>query len=103
MRSPLAALRALWASRPQPEETEPVPRPDRSRIAVLEYELLGVDPEPGTPEAMAVAQATPVDRATCPHEDVIDVSQYGAPRPEGMCGRCGTSVVGDDDGSWRVV
>lgn len=103
MRSPLAALRALWGRREQPEPAEPAPRPNRARIAVLEHQLLGITPEPGTSEAMAVAQATPIDQTKCPHDDVIDVTEMGNARPQGMCERCGASMVADDDGPWRRV
>ncbi|MFF9787132.1 hypothetical protein [Streptomyces nigrescens] len=101
MRSPLAVIRALWGHREQPEP-EPTPPPDRTRIAVLEHQLLGVTPQPGTPEAMAVAQATPVDQAKCPHDRVIETTELGSQRDEGMCERCGVWLVADDDGTWAV-
>lgn len=105
MRSPLASLRALWGRREheQPEPTEPAPRPSYTKIAVLEHQLLGISPEPGTSEAMAVEQATPIDQTKCPHDDVIDVTELGNARPQGMCERCGASMVATDDGSWRLV
>lgn len=40
-----------WPRRRRPT---PPPRPDRTRIAVLEWELFGVQPTPGTVAAFAV-------------------------------------------------
>lgn len=76
-------------------------RPNPDYIAVLEHDLLGIVPEPGTPAARAVALAKPVDRTTCPHEDVIDVTQLGQARPTGMCQRCGADMVESDEGDWE--
>ncbi|AKZ60743.1 exported protein of unknown function (plasmid) [Streptomyces ambofaciens ATCC 23877] len=83
--------------RPQPV----VPRVDLNRIAVLEHELLGITPEPGTPAAHAVARAQPVDPAACPHDDVIDVTEMGQARDMGLCERCGAGMVADDEGGWQ--
>lgn len=71
------------------------------RIAVLEHELLGVTPEPGTPAARAVALAKPVDQNACPHEDVIETTELGQARVTGLCGRCGAGMVADDAGDWE--
>lgn len=39
----------LWPRRTR--SAPPVPRPDYTRIAVLEYDLFGVQPRPGTTAA----------------------------------------------------
>lgn len=78
-----------------------VPRPDPDRIAVLEHELLGIHPEPGTPAARAVALAKPVDQTACPHEDVIETTELGQARPTGLCGHCGAHMVADDAEEWQ--
>lgn len=62
----------LWSRRTRPEPT--VPRPDRTRIAVLEYELFGIEPKPGTVAAAviglrqfsAVLNGTDADRGRQP-------------------------------------
>ena len=89
----------LWPRRNKPP-TAPL-RPDRRRIAVLENELLGVEPEPGTPEAHAVAMAKPVDRDACPHDAVIDLTEMGQTRAQGVCERCGAAMIETDDGTWE--
>lgn len=42
----------LWSRRKHP--APPAPRPDRVRIAVLEYELFGIEPRPGTTAAAVI-------------------------------------------------
>ncbi|MFF6866696.1 hypothetical protein [Streptomyces ardesiacus] len=76
------------------------PAADPDRIAVLEHDLLGVQPEPGTPATRAIALAKPVDPDACPHEDVVEVTELGQARPTGLCTRCGTGMVADDTGVW---
>ena len=88
---------SLW---PRRKQTTPAERPDRRRIAVLESELLGVEPEPGTPEAHAVAMAKPVDQAACPHGAVIETREMGDKRSQGICAACGAQFVESDDGTW---
>jgi hypothetical protein len=80
------------------DQAIPRPRADPDRIAVLEHDLLGVQPEPGTPAARAVALAKPVDPDACPHEDVVEVTELGQARPTGLCTRCGAGMVADDNG-----
>lgn len=41
-----------------------------------------------------------VDRNSCPHEDVIDVTGPDQDRPTGVCDTCGAGMVADDDGEW---
>jgi hypothetical protein len=90
----------LSISRTPPKPQAPAnANPDR--IAVLEHELLGIQPEPGTPAARAVALAKPVDPAQCPHDHVIDVTQIQHTRPIGMCEHCGAEMVGTDEGHWE--
>ncbi|MFJ6069101.1 hypothetical protein ACIQHU_39430 [Streptomyces tendae] len=78
-----------------------LPRADPNRIAVLERDLFGIQPEPGTPAARAVALAKPVDPAQCPHEDVVEVTELGQARATGLCERCGAGMVADDNGDWQ--
>ncbi|WP_448334027.1 hypothetical protein [Streptomyces sp. DSM 41534] len=89
-----------WPRRQKRAPAEPE-RADQDRIAVLEHDLLGVQPEPGTPAARAVALAKPVDPAQCPHDDVIDITEIQHTRPVGMCERCGADMIQNDDGDWE--
>jgi hypothetical protein len=79
----------------------PQPRPNPDRIAILEHDLLGITPEPGTPAARAVALSKPVDQNACPHEDVIETRELGQARTTGMCRRCGADMVETDTGDWE--
>lgn len=88
----------LFGSRPPERPDREAADPDR--IAILEHDLLGVQPEPGTRAARAVALAKPVDPARCLHEDVVEVTELGQARPTGLCTRCGAGMVADDNGDW---
>lgn len=90
----------LWYRRHRSLSTRPLDHTDTSHGAVLEHDLLGIEPEPGTPGAHAVALARPVDQDTCPHEDVTDVVALGQTPSTGMCAGCGTDVVESDEGLW---
>lgn len=90
----------------------PFPRPDTARIALLEFTELGIMPPPGTMAAAVVgahllgqrireAAATPVDRAVCPHQDIVETTEIGQARETGLCARCGAHAVQGDDGRWR--
>lgn len=85
----------------QEAEQPPQPRPDPDRIAILENELLGIAPEPGTRAARAVALAKPVDQEVCPHDDVIETAELGQVRATGICGACGAAMVATDEGDWQ--
>ena len=78
----------------------PIERPDPNRIAVLEHELLGITPEPGTPAAHAVARSRPVDKDSCPHDYIIEVTELGQARRTGLCEACGAWMVATDEGGW---
>lgn len=98
----MTLLKRLLRSWKRPPQPEPVPRSDPDRIAVLEHDLLGIQPEPGTPAARAVALAKPVYQTACPHDDVIETTELGQARPTGMCGRCGAVMVATDTGEWEL-
>ncbi|WP_394425453.1 hypothetical protein [Streptomyces sp. SGAir0957] len=74
----------LW---PRGSASVPVrPRADRVRIAVLEHDLLGIAPEPGTAAALTIA----LRRAgTCFEHDPVETTDFGDTRAHGLCGRCG--------------
>lgn len=89
----------MWPRRRQ--APAPVrPRANPTRIAVLEHDLLGIPPEPGTAAALTIA----LRRAgTCMTHEPVDVTTFGDPRPVGQCGRCGAHMVLDDGGAWVVA
>lgn len=80
-----------------------VGRPDYVRIAVLEHELFGIAPVPGTVAAAAVGaavlsralrSAAPApDSAGCAHEGVVSVQTFEDAVDVGVCVRCGVRVT----------
>lgn len=44
-----------------------------------------------------------LDPETCPHEDVLDVSEAGDARPRGPCADCDTDLVANDEGDWEAL
>jgi hypothetical protein len=46
--------------------------------------------------------AARLDPETCPHEDVLDVSETRGARPRGTCADCDTSLVANDEGDWEA-
>lgn len=79
-----------------------VGRPDYARIAVLEHELFGIAPAPGTVAAAMVGTAVLADAmrraavpgpAGCAHEEVASVRTFGDGVDIGLCVRCGIRVA----------
>ena len=92
----------FWRRQRRPGQTPTAgPRSNPDRIAVLENELLGIVPEPGTSAARAVALSKPVNQKVCPHDDVIDVTELGQARRTGLCRHCGADMVAEDSGAWE--
>ena len=86
----------LWPRR-RPAPVPVRPRANPTRIAVLEHDLFGIPPEPGTAAALTIA----LRRAgTCVEHDPVDVTSFGDVRPSALCGRCGTCMVLGEDGDW---
>lgn len=93
----------LWYRRrrsPHTRDTQRLAHPDLNRIAVLEHDLLGIEPEPGTPAAFAAALGRPLDQDACEHEDAMDVIPLGQGRSTGMCAGCDVDIVETDEGLW---
>ncbi|MEU5442733.1 hypothetical protein [Streptomyces griseofuscus] len=80
--------------------SEPPPRPDYVRIAVLEHDLLGIQPRPGTAAALIVKMRR---AGTCLAHQPVDTSILGDPAPTGLCGRCGHAMVLGSDGNWTTA
>ncbi|MFJ3793881.1 hypothetical protein [Kitasatospora sp. NPDC090091] len=81
------------ASRRPPEQ----PRPNPVRIAVLEHDLLGIPPQPGTAAALAIALRRV---ATCIEHQPVDVTALTDPAPNAVCSGCGQHLL-HTDGQWR--
>lgn len=104
--------RPPWTGTKRGRSGAPPPRtPDHVKIALMDYEVFGIAPEPGTAAAALIglqegarrlreAMAKPVDRSRCPHEDVVNTAGLGEQRVSGVCVRCGAPAVEGDDGSW---
>lgn len=74
-------------------------RPNYTRIAVLEHDLCGVQPEPGTMAALTIMLRS---AGTCLRHTPIDTSTVDDPRPVGICQRCGRPMLLDENGAWVV-
>lgn len=76
------------------------PTPDYLAIAVMEYEELGIRPEPGSAAAGLVALRS-IAAEDCEHLDVVDVTTFGQRGHVGLCTRCGTNMIQDGSGEWE--
>lgn len=73
-------------------------RPNSVRIAVLEHDLLGVHPRPGTAAALAVGLR---GAGTClTHQPVADTETVELVS-SGVCARCGRALILADSGDWE--
>lgn len=88
----------LWPRRSRPEP--PAPRPDPTRIAILEHDLYGIQPQPGTMAALAIGLR---QTGTCLQHTPIDTSTLGDARPVGICQRCGRAMLLNENGDWVVA
>ena len=77
---------------------EQPPTASPTRIAVLEHDLLGVQPLPGTAAALAVGLR---GAGVCiSHQPVADTEVVG-PVTAGVCARCGRQMVLGESGNWQ--
>jgi len=79
----------------QPEQRQ---RANPTRIAVLEHDLLGIQPEPGSAAALTVALRKAA--ANCVAHEPIETSTFATPGRVGLCMRCGCSMLQDVQGEW---
>ncbi|TMV00276.1 hypothetical protein FGK60_09665 [Streptomyces sp. DASNCL29] len=70
------------------------------QTAVLEHDLLGISPEPGSPAALTIALR---QVGTCFEHDPVDTGTMADARPAGQCARCGRLMIQDDEGCWQVA
>lgn len=88
----------FWPRRRQP--TAPAPeRANPTRIAVLEHDLLGIPPEPGSAAALTIAMRR---TGKCVEHQPVETTGFGEARPNGLCTQCGVVMV-LDEGEWRVA
>lgn len=89
----------LWPRRkPTPEPARP--RANHTRIAVLEHDLLGIKPEPGSMAALTIAMRR---TATCLEHQPIETTTFSDPYTTAMCAGCGGVMVQGDDGAWQLA
>lgn len=91
-------MRLPWKRRP--DEAPATPRPDYTAIAVLEHDLFGIKPTPGTAAALVVAMRR---TGTCLTHQPVETTTFGESISNGVCTRCGTPMVLNDAGDWTAV
>jgi hypothetical protein len=87
----------MWFRRrpaPPPED-----RSNPTRIAVLEHDLLGIKPEPGTAAALAVALRR---TGTCITHTPVETTALSGSQPTALCTGCGANMVETGHG-WTVA
>jgi hypothetical protein len=92
----MAAVRLRFRRHPQPEQPEQV---NHTHIAVLEHDLLGIKPEPGSMAALAIALRR---TGTCLKHQPVEVTSLEDPRRNAICSGCGTTMV-ENNGEWTVT
>ncbi|WP_143685485.1 hypothetical protein [Streptomyces sp. 1222.2] len=74
-------------------------RPSLARIAVLEHDLLGIQPEPGTAAALAVWTRR---LGQCwQHQPAATVGEI--PIEKAVCTQCGRRLILNDGGYWVLA
>jgi len=87
-----------WPRRNRPAASAPE-RANPTRIAVLEHDLFGILPEPGTAAALVIAMRR---TGTCVVHEPVETTGLGEAQPNGLCTRCGAAMVLDGD-AWRAA
>ncbi|NIY65774.1 hypothetical protein SMALB_3782 [Streptomyces malaysiensis] len=98
----LDSARAITGKRPRRRAT---PDPERPRanpthIAVLEHDLLGIPPEPGSMAALTIALRKTAD---CIEHRPVDTTAVDDPHPTALCEGCGRHMVQDSEGHWQIA
>jgi hypothetical protein len=89
-------MRTLRAFRQRVHRLNPErPRANPTRIAVLEHDLLGIQPEPGTIAALAVVLRK---AGTCIEHKPVQAAPDSA-----VCTGCGRTMHLKEDGTWRTA
>lgn len=78
---------------------EPTGKPNATHIAVMEHDLLGIKPEPGSMAALAIAlRAT----GTCLAHKPVEVTSFSDRHRNAICTGCGAAMV-EVDGGWAIA
>lgn len=93
-------LRRLRARQHHPVRPEQVARANPTRIAVLEHDLYGIQPQPGTAAALTIALRR---TGTCITHDPVETTTLGDNRANALCTGCGAHMIHGSDGTWRVA
>jgi hypothetical protein len=70
-----------------------------TQIAVLEHDLLGIKPEPGSAAALALALRR---TGTCITHTPVETTAANDSRPTAVCAGCGVTMV-NDGGDWVIA
>lgn len=90
---------SLWSRRRHPTLAEP--RANSTRIAVLEHDLLGIAPPPGSAASAVIALRK---AGTCMQHRPIDTSHLSdRPGSRAICAGCGHEMRQTQDGAWFVI
>lgn len=91
----------IWPRRSSAPTPRPRPRPNPTRIAVLEHDLLGLKPEPGSWAAASIAMRK---AGTCFQHQPVDISAFeDGPGTVMLCTGCGNHVTPTEDGRWSIA
>lgn len=88
-----------WFRRRPAVAAPPAERANPTRIAVLEHDLLGIKPVPGSPAALAVALRR---TATCIEHRPVETTVLHDLRRTAICTGCGAAMVASPRG-WVVA
>lgn len=91
---------ALNFLRRQAEPQPAAPRPNYTAIAILEHDLLGIPPKPGTAAALTIALRRLGD---CTTHQPVETTTLGQPGCVGMCTRCGKPMIQGEGGAWTTA
>jgi hypothetical protein len=69
----------------------------------MEYDELGIQPEPGSAAALAIGLRALGRAGTCITHDPIIVTSLSDPAPNATCSRCGQHMLQDEHGDWRLA
>lgn len=86
-----------WFRR-KPDQPPPA-KANTTRIAVLEHDLLGIAPEPGTAAALAIALRR---TGTCLKHQPVEVTALADRRKNAICTGCGAAMV-ETEGGWALA
>lgn len=98
----LGSERVAIGKRPRRRATSAPERPRANpvQIAVLEHDLLGIRPEPGSPAALTIALRK---TGSCFEHRPVDTTAMDDAHPTALCEGCGRHMVQDSEGHWQIA